>query len=348
MTQDVTAPPPTAAQAALAAYTVAAVHQASQADLRAAVVAAILAEWAKVNPRRVLPSWLEQSADRVFVILSAGQEAVAAEAGAFVGQALAVQGIPVSVPALDPLRFAGIASDGRDLENLLRGAPVRVLERLGQGARPEEAMRSGAAFLTLAAATQISDAARAADQVALTVAEPADPRYAPASPAVEAPPAQRKFRYGWVRMLTPPSCSRCAILAGQFYKWNEGFIRHEMCDCKHIPAAESLAGDLATDPMAYFRSLTPEEQNKYFGVANARAINAGADIFQVVNASTRPNAMYVADNGRRYTREGTTRRGFAGSRGAVVRPTPWQIFRDARGNREEAIRQLRESGYILR
>ena len=33
-------------------------------------------------------------------------------------------------------------------------------------------------------------------------------------------------RVGYVRYLSPPSCSRCAILAGRFYRWSTGFLRH--------------------------------------------------------------------------------------------------------------------------
>ena len=48
--------------------------------------------------------------------------------------------------------------------------------------------------------------------------------------------AQRTAIAGYVRMLNAPSCSRCIILAGKFFRWNEGFLRHPRCDCKHIPA----------------------------------------------------------------------------------------------------------------
>src|SRR5690606_41194169 len=46
------------------------------------------------------------------------------------------------------------------------------------------------------------------------------------------------FTGGYVRMLNPPSCSRCAILAGRWFRWNDGFLRHPRCDCVHIPAKD--------------------------------------------------------------------------------------------------------------
>src|SRR5699024_12118926 len=34
------------------------------------------------------------------------------------------------------------------------------------------------------------------------------------------------FTGGYVRMLNPPSCSRCAILAGRWYRWNDRSEEH--------------------------------------------------------------------------------------------------------------------------
>src|SRR5699024_3123647 len=96
---------------------------------------------------------------------------------------------------------------------------------------------------------------------------------------------------GYVRMINPPSCDRCAILAGKRYLWNEGFLRHPNCDCIHIPASENVAGDFRTDPYEYFKSLSESEQDRIFGKANAEAIRDGADIFQVTN--TRMRGMSV-------------------------------------------------------
>ena len=115
------------------------------------------------------------------------------------------------------------------------------------------------------------------------------------------------------------------------------------CDCRHIPAVEAVAGDLTVDPKAYFDSLSPKERAQLFGVAVSDAIEAGGDVAQVVNAATRPNSLNIA-GGRRYTTEGTTRRGRA--RGQL-RPTPWQIIQDAAGDRDEARRLLQQFGYIV-
>jgi len=74
------------------------------------------------------------------------------------------------------------------------------------------------------------------------------------------------------------------------------------------------------------------------------ALEEGADLNQVVNAQ---RGVYVA-GGRKLTREGTTRRGFARARlgRGTPRLTPDQIFLQAR-SREEALQMLYRNGYLL-
>lgn len=116
--------------------------------------------------------------------------------------------------------------------------------------------------LGLAVATQIQDAGRNAEAVSIA----------------------SRAEVGWVRMLNLPSCSRCIMLAGAWYKWNQGFLRHPRCDCRHVPATEAGARGLTTNPYDAFDSLTREQQDKIFTQAGAEAIRMGSDIGQVVNA----------------------------------------------------------------
>ncbi|HLU81895.1 MAG TPA: hypothetical protein VKZ43_00710, partial [Trueperaceae bacterium] len=62
------------------------------------------------------------------------------------------------------------------------------------------------------------------------------------------------------RMLNPPSCSRCVILAGKVYARNAGFDRHPMCDCVHVPTDSDNAGELIFDGPGYFNDLPTAEQ----------------------------------------------------------------------------------------
>lgn len=114
----------------------------------------------------------------------------------------------------------------------------------------------------LAIATQLQDAGRNGASVAMVA----------------------RAKVGYVRMLNLPSCSRCIVLAGSWYKWNQGFLRHPRCDCVHVPAIEAGARGLTTNPDDAFESLTREQQDKIFTKAGAEAIRDGADIGQVVRA----------------------------------------------------------------
>jgi hypothetical protein len=143
---------------------------------------------------------------------------------------------------------------------------------------------------------------------------------------------------GYVRMVSAGACSRCIVLAGKRYRWNAGFLRHPNCHCRHIPAAEDTADDLRTDPRKTFDAMSEDEQEKAFTAAGAQAIREGADMGRVVNAR---RGMYTA-GGRRFTTEATTRRGV----NRRVRLMPEQIYTEAKGNRDEAIRLLRLHGFI--
>jgi len=126
---------------------------------------------------------------------------------------------------------------------------------------------------------------------------------------------------GYVRMMNAPSCSRCVVLAGKFYKRNAGFARHPRCDCRHIPSTESLAGDMTVDPVAYFDSLTKAEQDKTFGAAGGEALRSGANMGQVVNARRGMTTAQVGGRKILTTTEGTTRRGIAYREMGVNRAT---------------------------
>lgn len=268
--------------------------------------------WRQIDRTNIAASW-RQLITQALPVVSSAQGIAAASAGVYVDDALEAQGLAaaaegrVSVTAL-----AGIASDGRNLADLLYRPAVRTLAAIGAGYKPSRAMTAGAVDLDMIVRTQIADAGRAATSVAIT----ARPRVA-----------------GYVRMLSLPSCSRCIVLAGKFYRWNAGFRRHPRCDCRHIPAAEN-ATDLRTDPMAAFRSMEQAEQDRMFGKAGAQAIRDGADLSKVVNAR---RGITTAADGRLYTTESAGRR---------PRLMPEQIYRDAR-DRDDAIRLLRLHGYLI-
>lgn len=213
--------------------------------------------------------------------------------------------------ALDGRRFLVTTPDGRGVNTLFDEAVIKAKVGVGRGLSAEEGLAVGGRFLTMATLTLLADTRRE---------------------VFSADIIQRPALTGYVRMLNPPSCNRCVILAGKWFRWNEGFARHPRCDCQHIPGAENVVGDERTDPYELFRSLTPAEQERTFGRSEARAIRDGADIYRVVNVSNPKRGLATAAGARRF--------------GAPSRFTVDDIYRNA-GTRTRAIRMLRDEGYIL-
>lgn len=189
--------------------------------------------------------------------------------------------------------FVGTAGNGSQVSTFLYGAVINAKTAVGNGYSVAQALDSGGKWLTSATGTLLSDTGRSAEKVAGNA---------------------RKVKL-WVRMLNPPSCGRCVVLAGKTTGSDTAFLRHPKCDCRNIPSSESLADDVRVDPRAYFDSLDEAGQVKLMGSeANARAMRDGADLNQIINAYRRKGAVSTAQvNGRsiKFTREGTTRRGYA-------------------------------------
>jgi hypothetical protein len=129
---------------------------------------------------------------------------------------------------VQPAAFAGVASDGRGLASLLDEALVTVKVGLKARTAPDRALASGGSQLEMLAQTTVQDTGRAAVSAGMI-----------ARPHVE----------GYVRVLTLPSCSRCAILAGRVYRWSTGFQRHPRCDCRMLPQTVAAPTGPAVDPM---------------------------------------------------------------------------------------------------
>lgn len=269
--------------------------------------------WAAVNPADLDGTWA-QAAPQMLLGLAGAQLTAAQSSDRYVRAVLAQQGADgAPIGKVNPAALAGIASDGRPLDSLLRNPITVVKAGIAGGASTERSMASGVANLDMIVRTQFADAGRAADHVALV--------------------AHRQAT-GYVRMLVGKSCSRCVVLAGRRFQWNAAFNRHPRCDCIGVPAAEDAADDVRTDPRGYFDTLSRAEQDKTFTKAGAEAIRDGADIARVVNAR---RGMQTATDGRLYTTEAAGRR---------PRLMPEQILIEADGSRDEAIRLLRLHGYI--
>lgn len=315
-----------------------------------------------------LDRWPNMST-RLMLTLAGAQAVAAGGADEYVDGAL--DGDVEAAGAVAAGAFAGIASDGRPLDGLLQQPAVATRVALSRGATIPRAFATGQSTLSMILRTQVADAGRVADGVAIA-----------ARPDT-----------GYVRVLQGKTCSRCVILAGKFYRYNAGFQRHPACDCLHVPAkgeAAARSEGLITDPKEAFDSMSKAEQDRVFTNAGAQAIRDGADMNQVVNVRrgaaglTPAGARITADEarmlrggrdvGRLETRkvfgqdvfistEGTTTRGVAGTRlGArntglkrgkdryrraqAPRLMPESIYQVAE-SREHAIQLLRKFGYII-
>lgn len=291
----------------MALPTAAASHYRTQQRIAALVALAVTRMWRKMTDD-FDTSWSRIAPDMVGIVAD-GQFAAARTADVYLAGVLYETGqVDLPAGAIAPAAFAGISGDGRPLDSLLYGGVAAAKHAVDEGLPAAEALAQGGRWLSMATLTAIADAGREAVQAGIG-----------SRPAVS----------GWVRMLNPPSCSRCVILAGKWFRWNQGFQRHPRCDCRHIPSSEQIAGDFTTDPYEAFKSMTTAQQDKAFGRIEARAIRDGGDIYRVVNIGQR--GLGTARSAARY--------------GTPSRMTVDDIYRVA-GTRTNAIQIMTEQGYI--
>lgn len=298
-------------------------HYADQQARKIAALLLIRRLWSQL---RAGGNWSEQFTatvgPRIVAVLAESQLATARRADRYAADVINELdlGERATPGLIRPEAFAGIAGDGRPVDGLV-GVAVSVAGQAYNAApadtAPETsarlALETGGRWLEMAASTALADTMRAVTSTAIT---------------------SRPWVTGYTRMLKPPSCSRCAILAGKFFLYNAGFDRHPRCDCVHIPANESVAGDLRVEPGTYFDSLpTARElaerypdltvkmrreaglisQEDVFGQNGAQAIRDGADMGQVVNARRGMQVAGHRGTGTRIiTSEGATKRAWYG------------------------------------
>ena len=311
-------------------------HYRAMLRLQRSARAAAAVAWSSLSAAYLSESWdsvspaLERAVSRL-------QLDAATRGAGYGGNTLADQGLYEAPEAwVDPSSLAGVSSRGALLGAALYSAIPHTKDLIAGGMPERVALARGREVLQMSAAAQVADAGRTAAGLD-TFARP---------------------RVGYVRMLNPPSCSRCSVLAGRFYRNNEGFQRHPRCDCVHVPTTRTEAAEsegLIHDPYAYFESLSESAQDKTFGKAQAQAIRDGAVLFQVVNARRGMSYAGVSADGSRrgqkvasdFTREGTTRRAlWGGTNPKGKRLTPDAIY--AQGlPREATLDLLAKHGYLL-
>lgn len=289
-------------------------HYRTQQRITAVTVTLIRRQWAKMGGDWEA-SW-RRIAPMVLRALVAGQLAAGRQSEPYLTNLMAEYDAPNEpVGRVVSDRLAGVNGEGRPLAAILESAVVT--------ARKAGTLDAGARWLDTVTTTTLADTSRASTAVGM---------------------AARPDIGGYTRMLNPPSCSRCVVLAGAVYRWNDGFLRHPGCDCRHIPTVESIPGTPTVDPKAYFGSLDRSMQDKTFGKAGAEAIREGADIGQVVNAR---RGVYTSADGLKATTTGTSSRSLAGKRlQGAERLMPETIFAQT-NSRDEAVELLRRNGFIV-
>lgn len=254
-----------------------------------AAVSAVARQWRRMGSD--FDSSYARLEPALLAVLFTAQERVADGALAYIPDVL--DDVPEPLYASAGSRFVGVAGDGLPVASMAYGAVVQAKQAVAQGLDIAEALARGGHHLTLSSGTMLSDTGRAAEKVS---------------------GGAHRVRL-WTRMLNPPSCGRCVILAGKTSRQSEAFDRHPGCDCRNVPANEDTGDDARTDPKAYLDGLTEAEQDRVLGSkANGRAFRDGADMNQLINAYRKKGAVRPAQiNGQhiKYTREGTTRRGHA-------------------------------------
>lgn len=237
------------------------------------------ASWSVVGPR-------------VFAAVTAAQVAAAQDGAFAVPLALAQQGQSVApVARVVPNQLAGVASDGRSLLSLLESSVVEAKRASALGRSPAESLAIGGRHLEMVAHTQVADTARDASSLAITA----------------------RRRVVWVRLVNPPCCQRCAVLAGKVFGFNQGFKRHPRCDCTHVPQTEA-------NPHLTGVTIGPDDV-KDLTVRQREAIADGADFNRTINDYQR-------------------------KRGDFLPPTRVENITTRARSRDSAVEALAQAGYL--
>lgn len=136
---------------------------------------------------------------------------------------------------------------------------------------------------------------------------------------------RREAVTGYVRSLNPPSCSRCAILAGRVYRYSTGFQRHPRCDCLMTPTTQAAGRDLVTDPneavaKGWVTGLSQKDRE---------AFDAGGDLGRIVNVRRQTAGLTVGSS--------------VAMRAGRLTPEGCAIYSS---DREDFLRLLRKFGYL--
>lgn len=231
-------------------------HYRGQAQRAAKTAKVAQAAWQQIPLDDLWRAWDGGEALRLADTVARAQRGAAAASADYLGLVSAAQGVDVT-NVINPSAFM---SPANELPHWLGTAPARVTYDLRRGVPGTIAKQRGLAVLNRMVGTLVQDAGREATGAGIMI-----------TPGLN----------GYYRKLRTPSCSRCAILAGEYYRMEEAFKRHPACDCQHVPVAEVDAYDPEMDPVEMLRR---GEVTGISEVARRAILEDGADMYRVVNA----------------------------------------------------------------
>lgn len=302
---------------------------------RRIVAAGALAVRTLLRRRRTLVEVANTVAAYQFASAAASVNTVAAWAGA--EQPLAVPqafagGSSLGFPVIEPV-VAAVDQASLQFDTEIEPAPAEALPEDWWSDLLERADAEVAEIVERVVSSELADAGRTASQVEFVT---------------------RPDWQNYVRMLQPPSCSRCAILAGRIYRDLEVFLRHPQCDCVMVPVQDWEAAHDA-GLVSSFQAAFDRGEVRDLSKADAQAIEDGADPARIVNARRGTSAPGITAAyrtevfGRRVkaTHDNATRRSQwrKANPTRLVRLRPESIYQIAT-DREDAIRLLRLYGWI--
>lgn len=188
---------------------VAAEYVASNTAEIGAATSAVQRLWSRMDPADLDGSYAAIE-PTLLAVWDTAQDRMQAAGTAYVPAVMRETGQRLPLPAysLAPGALVGTAGDGRSTEGLAYRALIGTkVEIATSGTSAEAALLRASRFLTRATGTLMSDTHRTAERVA---------------------GASRGVAL-WVRVLVPPSCGRCVVLAGRVTGNETAFLRHPQC-----------------------------------------------------------------------------------------------------------------------
>lgn len=181
-----------------------AAHYRRMQELQLRAVRRSRRAWARIDPAHLSASWRELLPLLTLSITEVQEDATTAAAGYSAATLAGRDEYAFPRAFVDTNAFVGVLDDGGDLPSAMYMPVITTKHALAGGLTVRQALTVGRGRLDRIVAGAVRDSSRAVASVDVTARD----------------------SIGYTRMLNPPSCARCVVLAGRWYRWNAGFDRH--------------------------------------------------------------------------------------------------------------------------